>query len=329
MSGRILVTGGAGFIGSHLVDQLVASCGQVTVLDDLSVGAEANLSDAMASGQVRFIKGSICDEAAVMTAMDGCDRVYHLAVQCVRRSLGNPVESHDINATGTLVLLEAARQRKIERFVYCSSSEVYGNTSESLLHEDSTICRPMTAYGAAKLAGEHYTLAYLRTYGLPAVVVRPFNAYGPRAYQTGIRAEVLPRFVARVVNGKPPLIFGDGEAGRDFTYITEIADGIRRAGLVDKAVGETINVAFGNFVSVRDLAEMVTTQLDAGDLGIEWDDPRPGDVFKLNADTTKAQSLLDYKATISIADGVAAYIDWFKTQFSDPSALLNDTERNW
>ena len=140
----------------------------------------------------------------------------------------------------TLTVLEAARLAKVHRFVYCSSSEVYGNSSSGLLSEDSTICRPVTVYGAAKLTGELYASAYLQTYDLPTVSVRPFNAYGPRAYQTGTRAEVLPRFVGRVLNGKPPVIFGDGDNGRDFTYVTEIAAGLLAAGSSAGLIGQTV-----------------------------------------------------------------------------------------
>ncbi|HEX8077737.1 MAG TPA: NAD-dependent epimerase/dehydratase family protein, partial [Chthoniobacterales bacterium] len=218
MTGRILVTGGAGFIGSHLVDRLISTGEAVTVLDDLSTGSENNLAEAKSRGDLRLVTGSILDETAVSRALTGCNRVYHLAVQCVRRSLGDPRQSHDVNATGTLAMLEAARRHGVGLFVYSSSSEVYGNASTGLLHEDDTSCRPTTVYGGAKLAGEAYAEAYYQTYGLPTVVVRPFNAYGPRAHDRGDLAEVVPRFVIRVLNGLPPVIFGDGSNGRDFTY---------------------------------------------------------------------------------------------------------------
>ncbi len=183
MKGRALVTGGAGFIGSHLVDRLLDEGRAVTVLDDFSSGRRENLADAE-KRRVRVIEGSVLDPAAVERAVDGCDRVYHLAVQCVRRSLGSPMENHEINATGTLRMLEAARRFKVQRFIYCSSSEVYGNGGAELLTED-TLCAPVTVYGAAKLAGELYAKAYWQTYGMPTIVVRPFNAYGPRAHEFG------------------------------------------------------------------------------------------------------------------------------------------------
>jgi UDP-glucose 4-epimerase len=329
MSGRVLVTGGAGFIGSHLVDLLVAGGSAITVLDDFSVGARENLDGAERDGTLRVVSGSVVDEHSVEDAMEGCEVVFHLAVQCVRRSLVQPRESHDVNATGTITLLEAARRRKIKRFVYCSSSEVYGNASTARLSEDGTVCQPVTVYGAAKLAGEHYAEAYLRTYGLPTVVVRPFNAYGPRAYQTGTRAEVLPRFVGRALNGLPPILFGDGSTGRDFTYVTEAAGGILAAGHSDAMVGQKVNIAFGKMVTVRSLANIVLAALGRNDLAVSMVDPRPGDVHQLHADTSKAERLLGYRATIELEEGIRRYIAWVRARFPDPKVLLETDVTNW
>lgn len=329
MAERVLVTGGAGFIGSHLVDLLLAAGEAVTVLDDFSVGLHENLADARNERRFRLVEGSITDPEAIGRAIEGCDRVYHLAVQCVRRSLGKPLESHDVNATGTMLVLEAARQAKVRRFVYCSSSEVYGNASTGLLNEDRTICRPMTVYGAAKLAGELYADAYLRTYELPTVVVRPFNAYGPRAYQTGMRAEVLPRFVGRILNGHAPVIFGDATNGRDFTHVAELAAGIKSAGEADDLVGETINLAFGRMVTIHEVAAAALAALGRNDLAIERMSSRPGDVHQLHADTAKAERLLGFKAKIAFEDGVARYVDWVKQRYPDPSVLLEQAVVNW
>ncbi len=257
MRERILVTGGAGFIGSHLVDRLVSSGERVTVLDNFSTGSHTNLQQACAKGDVRVVAGSILDENTIADALRDCHRVFHLAVECVRLSLGHPLRNHEVNATGTLCLLESARQRGIERFVYCSSSEVYGNTSAGQLHEDATPCRPATVYGAAKLAGELYTQAYFETYGLPSVVVRPFNAYGPRAHERGELAEVVPRFIIRVLNGFSPVIFGDGTHGRDFTYVTDVARGLALAGTSDRLLGRRVNIAYGRMITVREVAEAV------------------------------------------------------------------------
>jgi UDP-glucose 4-epimerase len=329
MTGRILVTGGAGFIGSHLVDRLIAVGERVTVLDDFSTGNADNLNEAAGQGDIRLVRGSVLDDTSLNDAIEGCDRVYHLAVQCVRRSLGRPRESHDVNATGTLNVLEAARRQRVERFVYCSSSEVYGNSSSGLLHEETTPCRPVTVYGGAKLSGELYAEAYYQTYGLPTLIVRPFNAYGPRAHERGIRAEVIPRFVVRVLNGRAPIIFGDGSNGRDFTYVTEVARGLALAGESDRLVGSRVNIAYGRMVSVADVANLVMRVCGRNDLISQISAPRPGDVRALNADTTRAFELLGYRAEIALEDGIRRYVDWFRARCPDPSILLEEAVENW
>ena len=325
---RVLVTGGAGFIGSHLVDALLAQGHAVTVLDDFSTGSLDNLAQAASSGRLRLLRGSILDSAAVEAAMAGCELVFHLAVQCVRRSLGNPRESHDVNATGSFNVLEAARGLGVRRVVYCSSSEVYGNSSDGLLTEE-TPCRPVTVYGAAKLAGELYADAYRQTYGLETVIVRPFNAYGPRAPERGMRAEVIPRFLIRALNGLPPVIFGDGSNGRDFTYVEEVARGLLLAGLAPQAAGVTVNIAYGRMVTVREVAEVVLRATGRNDLSAALHTARPGDVHKLHADNRRAEALLGYRPGIRFEDGVARYVAWFTARHPDASALLEDSVENW
>jgi UDP-glucose 4-epimerase len=326
---RVLVTGGAGFIGSHLVDLLAHTGSNVTVFDDFSTGSRGNIADAVSQRRVRVVTGSILDPHAVAEAMEGCDLVYHLAVQCVRRSLRDPRQSHDVNATGTLTVLEAARKLGIERFVYCSSSEVYGNASDGLLSEDATLCRPVTVYGAAKLAGELYTDAYRQTYGLPTVIVRPFNAYGPRAHHQGDLAEVVPRFVIRALNGRPPTIFGDGSNGRDFTYVTEVARGLALAGASDRAVGSKINIAYGRIVTVREVAEVVLAACGRNDMTVAYHGARPGDVHWLHADNRRAAEMLGYRAQIPFEDGTRRYLEWFRSHHPDPSSLLEEQVNNW
>jgi UDP-glucose 4-epimerase len=329
MSKRILVTGAAGFIGSHLVDHLIADGQAVTVLDDFSTGSRENLEQAVSAGDIRIVDGSVLDRSAVAEAAGGCDRVFHLAVQCVRRSLDKPLENHDINATGTLNVLEAARRERADRFVYCSSSEVYGNASADLLDERTVVCEPMTVYGAAKLAGEHYARAYHRTYGLNTVVVRPFNSYGPREHDQGDLAEVIPRFVIRVLNGLPPVIFGAGDNGRDFTYVTDTARGLALAAGKDALVGATLNIACGHMLTIKEVAETVTRLCQRQDLKPVHIDPRPGDVYRLQADTRLAGKLLGYSAAIDFEQGMNKYLAWFNGKYPDPSILLEDDPINW
>ena len=280
-------------------------------------------------GDVRVVEGSILDESALADAMAGCDQVFHLAVQCVRRSLGRPLENHHVNATGSLLTLEAARRAGVRRFVYCSSSEVYGNSSDGVLDEESTPCKPVTVYGAAKLAGEQYALAYHQTYGMPTVVVRPFNAYGPREHDQGDLAEVIPRFVIRALNGLPPVIFGTGDAGRDFTYVEETAAGLAAAGACDRAVGRVINIARGEMITIAEVARTVLRLCQRGDLAPTHIAARPGDVHRLRAATGRAADLLGFRATVGFEEGLKSYLSWFVNARPDPSLLLEEEVVNW
>jgi UDP-glucose 4-epimerase len=329
MTNRSLVTGGAGFIGSHLVDQLLADGESVTVLDDFSSGSRDNLAEASRHGDLRIVEGSVLDRAAIEDAMRGCGRVFHLAVQCVRRSLGQPIENHAVNATGTLLVLDEARRQRIDRFVYCSSSEVYGNCGDEWLSEETSQCKPVTVYGAAKLAGEYYASAYHQTYGLSAVIVRPFNSYGPREHDQGDLAEVIPRFVVRVLNGRPPVIFGNGTNGRDFTYVTETAHGIALAVRADALIGRTVNLAYGKMVTIRDVAHAVARTCGRPDLEPKFIEPRPGDVVALQADTALARRHLGFAAKIDFEEGLRRYIGWFRERYPDPSRLFEAEVRNW
>ena len=234
-----------------------------------------------------------------------------------------------MNATGTLNLLEAARIKGVRRFVYCSSSEVYGNASDGLLREDATVCRPVTMYGAAKLAGELYTEAYRQTYGLDTVIVRPFNAYGPRAPERGTRAEVIPRFLIRALNGLPPVIFGDGTNGRDFTYVTELARGLLLAGATATPAGTTVNIAYGRVITVREVAAAILHGVGRNDLSVLLHAPRPGDVHILHADNRRAAELLGYRPEITFEDGLRRYFTWFRARHPNASALLEDRVENW
>jgi len=324
-----LVTGGAGFLGSHLVDRLIADGDAVTVLDDFSTGRRENLAEVARLPQLRIIEGSILDPATVELAMRGCDRVFHLAVQCVRRSLSRPIENHEINATGTLVVLEQARRQRIGRFLYCSSSEVYGNCGGERLTEETTLCAPTTVYGAAKLAGEYYTQAYQRTYGLPITIVRPFNSYGPRAHHQGDLAEVIPRFVIRALNGKPPVIFGNGSNGRDFTFVTESVRGIALAAENEGALGRSVNIAFGTMVTVERMAEIICSLCGRPDLKPLYVEARPGDIHVLQAETKLARELLGFSAEIDVQAGLKRYVDWFCAQHPKSSLLLEAETRNW
>jgi UDP-glucose 4-epimerase len=325
-----MVTGGAGFIGSHLVDCLVADGKDVTVLDDFSSGTDANLVQAFASGRLRVVRGSVLSLDDLHNAMVGCDAVFHLAVRSVRHSLGDPLENHHVNSGGTINTLEVARRQGVRRFVYCSSSEVYGNATGDMMREDTTLCRPVTVYGGSKLAGEHYTAAYRDTYGLPAVIVRPFNAYGPRAHLHGLSGEVIPRFFARILSGLSPIIFGDGNQTRDFTFVTDTARGIALAGEKEAALGNVINIAAGCAVSIRALARKIADICGHPDINLEFYPQRPGDVRALWADVSRCRPILDFQPSVTLEDGLRQYIAWLEKEvFESPLSLTGVQSQNW
>lgn len=325
---KITVTGGAGFIGSHLVDELVRNGATVVVLDNFATGKRENIAAHVRTGHVRIIEGDVRNRMDVDAALAGCDVVFHLATHCIRLSLSKPEENHSVNTTGTLIMLESARSAGVSRFIYCSSSEVFGNSGNTPLHEDSPK-EPTTIYGASKLAGENYTLAYARSYGLKAIIARPFNTYGPRSHFAGPYGEVIPRFVIRIKAGKEPLIFGDGKQTRDFTFVTDTAAALIAAAQCDALLGSSINLARGQAVSILDIAKMLSKLGNSEKKPIHIES-RPGDIHWLAANTTKAHKLLGDFAPTSIEEGLSKYWEWvggIGMDFMAASRAL--AERNW
>ena len=324
---RVVVTGGAGFIGSHVVDRLVDVGADVVVVDDLSVGSRQNLEQAEDKG-VRLVVGDIRDEEAMERVLAGASVVLHMAIDNLRASLGNPMHTHHVNATGTLVTTLAAVRSEVERFVYVSSSEAYG-TARTIPMPETHPLEPTTVYGASKAAGELYAQACMRTYGLPVTVIRPFNSYGPREHAEGTSAEVIPKFVTRIRAGLPPVIFGDGGQTRDFTWVEETAAGIVAATESDKLVGDVVNIAHGQGVTIREICDLLLELLDADGVQPEFEDERPGDVRHHYADTTKAREVLGFEAKIPIRVGLERYIDWFLSQDGATRDSQAAPVRNW
>ncbi len=328
---HILVTGGAGFIGSNLVDALISQGNTVTVLDDFSTGKPDNLAKAEATGQLTLIEGSILDTTLVKRLVQDVDIIFHLAVQCLRVCFDRPHHVHEVNATGTLNLLESVRvlNPKLERFIYVSSSEIYGTAKQTPMSE-SHLLLPTTTYGASKLAGELYTKAYHTTYNLPVTILRPFNTYGYREHYEGASGEVIPRFIVNILNDKPPVIFGDGKQTRDFTFVTDTVEGLIRAAGEEQFIGEAVNIAYGEEVSIKEIAERLLKALGREDLSISYQADRPGDVYRHYADVTKLQQTTGYKPSISIEEGLKLYIDWFKANYPNPEKLLDECQlENW
>jgi len=324
---RILITGGAGFIGSHLAERL-APDNFLRVVDDFSTGSTDNLDNLAARRGVEIIKADLCDPRVAHDACDGIDVVFHLAVSCLRTSLSRPHFSHDVNAGGTLNLCEAAHRFRIRRFIYISSSEVYGTAQRVPMNEDHP-WEPLTVYGASKLAGELYAKAFFRTHGLPVVIVRPFNTYGPREPWEGRRAEVIPRFILRALAGQSPVIFGNGNQTRDFTYIDDTVSGIVLAAECDAMVGQAVNVAAGRECSIRAVAEAIAEKLELR-RPVRCVDARPGDVTRHFADISKARRLFGFEPTVDLETGLDRCIERLRGFGVHDSALIEAAgAANW
>jgi UDP-glucose 4-epimerase len=325
---RVVVTGGAGFIGSELAHHLCDRGASVVVVDNLVNGRRENLED-LARDRCCLSVTDVRDESTLREILAGVDVVFHLACLGVRHSIHSPGENHEVNATATLRLLALGRKLGVKRFVYVSSSEVYGTALWVPITEEHPPF-PMTVYGASKLAGECYTRAYHRTYGFPTVVVRPFNAYGPRSHHEGDCGEVIPKFMLRCLAGLPLVIFGDGKQTRDFTYVSDTARGILEAGLSEAAVGRTINLGQGREITINQLAQLVAEVAGQPDADLVFDTPRPGDVLRLFADTSQAQQLLGFRPIVELREGLTRLRDWYRETGRSPADLLREERvRNW
>jgi UDP-glucose 4-epimerase len=328
-SQRVLVTGGAGFVGSELVRQLAGRGLNVCVVDNLVNGRRENL-DGVLGQNVELVVADIRDGKSMTSLIRDVDIIFHLACLGVRHSIHSPVENHEVNASATLGLLNIARRLGVTRFVYVSTSEVYGMvlTAQALTEEQPTF--PMTVYGASKLAGECYARAFWQTYRYPTVILRPFNAYGPRCHHEGDSGEVIPKFMLRCLAGKPMVIFGDGSQTRDFTFVGDTASGILAAGISDASVGQTFNLGTGREIRVLELANTIRQVLGRPDAEIMHAEPRPGDVPRLMADSSKARRLLQFQPTVALRDGLARIRDWYVSQGKSPEELLEEeVVRNW
>jgi UDP-glucose 4-epimerase len=326
---RVLVTGGAGFIGSHLVDHLLGAGCQVTVLDNFRNGTMANLSDAAQTGRLEIVRGDIVDADACGRAMRGVETVFHLACLGVRHSLHDPVGNHQVNALGSLNLLQAARQAKVSRFLYVSSSEVYGAALTFPLTEQAATW-PTTVYGASKLAGEHYAAAYHRCYDLPVVRVRPFNNYGPRAHFEGDSGEVIPRFILRALAGEPPVIFGDGSHTRDFLFVRDCAEALVSIAECDALVGDLVNLGYGEEIRIDELARLVLDAVGRTDLKPVFGAERPGDVPRLWVDPAKLRGATAFRPHTRPAQGLHETVKHYRALYAaEPDCLSRMQTRNW
>jgi nucleoside-diphosphate-sugar epimerase len=313
MARKVLVTGGAGFIGSHLARALQARDHAVRVLDDFSSGKRANLSDV--EDRIEIIEGSILDEATLDRALDGVEIVYHeAAIPSVPRSMAAPVASHQANATGTLMVLEAARRNHVRRVVYAGSSSAYGETP-TLPKIETMSSSPLSPYAVSKLTGEHYCQVYARAFGVETVVLRYFNVFGPRQDPNSQYAAVIPRFVTAALEGRRPIVFGDGTQSRDFCFIDNVIEANLLAADAAGASGRVFNVACGQATDLNRVIRLISEALSVS-LVPTYETGRAGDVKHSLADISAAREVLGYSAAVSFEDGLMRTIEWYKRQRS-------------
>ena len=304
-----LVTGGAGFIGSHLVHELVRRGEQVRILDDFSTGRRENLRNVL--DQIDLVEGSLTDTKAVERAMEGVAFVLHEGARpSVPRSIRDPVGTHEANATGTLNLLVAARQGGVSRVVYASSSSVYGDTPE-LPKEERMQPEPRSPYAASKLAGERYCHVFHKAYGLETVSLRYFNVFGPRQDPSSEYAAVIPTFITAMLAGRPPTIFGDGKQSRDFTYVRDVVEANLQALRAPRAPGAVMNVARGERHTLLQLLDVLNHILGT-DFEPIFASARPGDVRHSHASMLLARELLGFEASVGFHEGLERTVEWYK-----------------
>lgn len=322
------VTGGAGFIGSHLVDRLLDEDCRVVVIDDFSSGDRANLAHHAGDPRLRVAEADIRQEDALSGLFAGVTGVFHLACRNVRLSLRQPTVVHDVNATGTLNVLKAAAGAGVTRLLYVSSSEVNGTAEIVPMPEDYAF-KPETIYGASKLAGEYYTEVFSRAGWLETVIARPHNNYGPREHYKGNLGELIPRAILLALADRPPVIYGDGEQTRDFTYVAETADMLARLMACAAAAGRTFNVCRGEEVSIRRIVELVL-ELTGAAVRPTRLPGRPSDVLRLFGDPTRLRELLGRSPSVSIEDGLAHTVAWFRDNVPRTEATLAGlSPQNW
>jgi nucleoside-diphosphate-sugar epimerase len=309
-SGIYLVTGGAGFIGSHIAGTLAERGARVRIVDDLTTGHMENVQEI--GGDVDFVRASVTDGDAMRRALEGVEVVFHeAAIPSVPRSVADPAETHRACVEGTFTTLLAAREAGVRRVVYAASSSAYGD-QPTLPKEEGMAPQPLSPYAAAKLVGEYYCQVWARTYGVETVCLRYFNIFGPRQDPSSQYSGVISRFIDALMGGGQPVIYGDGEQSRDFTYVANAVDANLRAAESKRASGQVVNVANGERVTLNELLEKLKAITGRADAVAEYREPRVGDVRHSLADITRARELLGYEPRVGLEEGLRHTLAWWK-----------------
>lgn len=308
---NVLVTGGAGFIGSNLADELIRQGAKVKIIDNLITGFRENLEEI--NGDFEFIEGDLNDESSMKRALEGVEIVFHqAAVPSVPRSVDNPAETHDACVNGTFNLLLKSKESGVRRVVYAASSSAYGDQEISPKVETMQP-EPLSPYAVAKLVGEYYAQVFYRAYGLETLCLRYFNVFGPRQNPSSQYSGVISRFVDALAKDEQPVIYGDGEQTRDFTYVANVVNANINAAQTNKGIGEVMNVANGEAISLNELFKVLQGILDKQHIQVKYESPRVGDIIHSLADNSKAIDCINYEKLVGLEDGLSKTIEWWQS----------------
>ncbi|MGI8639004.1 MAG: SDR family oxidoreductase [Pyrinomonadaceae bacterium] len=307
---KCLVTGGAGFIGSNLADELIRQGAKVTILDNFITGFRENLEEI--KGDFDFVKGDLNDDEMLEKSLEGVSVVFHqAALPSVPRSVENPTETHQACVNGTFNLLLKAKENNVRRVIYAASSSAYGD-QKILPKVETMLPEPLSPYAAAKLMGEYYCQVFSRVYGLDTICLRYFNVFGPRQNPSSMYSGVISRFIDALMSEQIPIIFGDGEQSRDFTFIANVVDANIKAAQTSQGIGEIINAANGERISLNELLEVLKKITGKENVKADYQPDRQGDVKHSQADNTRAKEWLGYEKLVGLEEGLQKTIDWWK-----------------
>ena len=311
LTSKVLVTGGAGFIGSNLADELIRQGAKVTIIDNLITGYRENLEEI--TGDFEFVEGDLNDDAVLRKAIAGTEIVFHqAALPSVPRSVDNPQETHQACVNGTFNLLVKAREAGVRRVIYAGSSSAYGD-QQTLPKVETMRPEPLSPYAAAKLAGEYYCSVFNTVYGLETISLRYFNVFGPRQNPSSAYSGVISRFINDLMKGEAPTIYGDGEQSRDFTFIANVVNANLKAAQTSKGIGEVMNCANGERVSLNELLEVLKKITNKSAVQADYQPERIGDVKHSQADNSRAKEWLGYEKLVGLEEGLKQTIAWWKS----------------